>query len=118
MVSEAPLSDDTIFRILLVGLDADLPLTPADAIELVELLVKRAAAAYTEGYETLTVNRLDIVEILLHCSRYKVPETIKFAENYLPPLLALSVQYSKVISILLILSAHNPTTIGANLSRS
>lgn len=43
LCSEVPLLEDTLMRILVIGLSRDLPLGPADAMELADHLVKRAA---------------------------------------------------------------------------
>lgn len=44
-----PILEDTLMRILVIGLSRDLPLGPADAMELADHLVKRAAAVQAEG---------------------------------------------------------------------
>ncbi|MEQ2170500.1 hypothetical protein GOODEAATRI_000820 [Goodea atripinnis] len=49
LCSEVPLLEDTLMRILVIGLSRDLPLGPADAMELADHLVKRAAAVQSDG---------------------------------------------------------------------
>lgn len=49
LCSEVPLLEDTLMRILVIGLSRDLPLGPADAMELADHLVKRAAGAQSDG---------------------------------------------------------------------
>ena len=49
LCSEVPLLEDTLMRILVIGLSRDLPLGPADAMELADHLVKRAAGVQSEG---------------------------------------------------------------------
>lgn len=44
-----PLLEDTLMRILVIGLSRDLPLGPADAMELADHLVKRAAGVQSDG---------------------------------------------------------------------
>lgn len=41
-------------RILVIGLSRDLPLGPADAMELADHLVKRAAGVHSDGERTAT----------------------------------------------------------------
>ncbi len=41
--------EDTLMRMLLIGLSRELPLSPADAIELVDQLIRRAAPLYLGG---------------------------------------------------------------------
>lgn len=49
LCSEVPLLEDTLMRILVIGLSRELPLGPADAMELADHLVKRAAAVQADG---------------------------------------------------------------------
>lgn len=52
LCSEVPLLEDTLMRILVIGLSRDLPLGPADAMELADHLVKRAAGVQSDGSES------------------------------------------------------------------
>lgn len=54
LCSEVPLLEDTLMRILVIGLSRDLPLGPADAMELADHLVKRAAGVHSDGEPTAT----------------------------------------------------------------
>ena len=49
IASETPVLEDTLMRILVIGLSQDFPLSPPDAVELVDQLVKRAATLNNEG---------------------------------------------------------------------
>lgn len=49
LCSEVPILEDTLMRILVIGLSRELPLGPADALELADHLVKRAAAVQADG---------------------------------------------------------------------
>ena len=49
LCSEVPLLEDTLMRILVIGLSRELPLGPADAMELADHLVKRAAGVQSDG---------------------------------------------------------------------
>ena len=41
--------EDTLMRILVIGLARELPLSPADAMDIADKLVARAANAHTNG---------------------------------------------------------------------
>uniref|UniRef100_A0A7M4FIM5 Integrator complex subunit 1 n=1 Tax=Crocodylus porosus TaxID=8502 RepID=A0A7M4FIM5_CROPO len=56
LCSEVPILEDTLMRILVIGLSRDLPLGPADAMELADHLVKRAAAVQADGRIGVYVN--------------------------------------------------------------
>ena len=49
MVCEAPVLEDTLMRVMLIGLTRELPLTANDCMDIVDQLVKRAAGLYYEG---------------------------------------------------------------------
>lgn len=43
-------------RVLVIGLTRELPLSPADAMDIADMLVARAANAHTEGMYVCTAN--------------------------------------------------------------
>lgn len=49
LVSDVPILEDTLIRILLMGLNRDFHLSAPDVIELTDILVRRAAHLYAEG---------------------------------------------------------------------
>ena len=49
LMGEACLKEDTLMRVLVVGLKRELPLSPADALDIADKLVARAANAHTDG---------------------------------------------------------------------
>ena len=49
MMTEAFLEEDTLMRVLVIGLTRELPLSPADALDIADKLVARAANAHMEG---------------------------------------------------------------------
>ena len=49
MMGEACLKEDTLMRVLVIGLTRELPLSPTDALDIADVLVARAANAHTEG---------------------------------------------------------------------
>lgn len=46
---EACLKEDTLMRVLVIGLTRELPLSPVDALDIADKLVARAANAHSEG---------------------------------------------------------------------
>jgi len=49
LVAEVPVHEDTLFWILTLGITRDLHLSTPDIIDLVDILVKRAALLQTDG---------------------------------------------------------------------
>lgn len=107
LCSEVPLLEDTLMRILVIGLSRDLPLGPADAMELADHLVKRAAGAQSDGnaypfvhtskhfifltlsdlelalfvrlidLDVLHVERIQLIDAVLNLCTYHHPENIQ-----------------------------------------
>ncbi|KAK2116548.1 Integrator complex subunit 1 [Saguinus oedipus] len=80
LCSEVPILEDTLMRILVIGLSRELPLGPADAMELADHLVKRAAAVQADDVEVLKVGRTQLIDAVLNLCTYHHPENIQ-----LPP---------------------------------
>ncbi|XP_061404832.1 integrator complex subunit 1 [Lethenteron reissneri] len=118
LCSEVPLLEDTLMRILVMGLSRDLPLGPADAMELADHLVKRAAGVQAEGappcahMDVLRVDRIQLLEAVLNLATYHYPENIHLPAGYTPPTLAISNLYWKAWLLLLVVMAFNPQNIG------
>ncbi|RVE69742.1 hypothetical protein OJAV_G00080860 [Oryzias javanicus] len=77
LCSEVPLLEDTLMRILVIGLSRDLPLGPADAMELADHLVKRAAGVHSDDLEVLRVERIQLIDAVLNLCTYHHPENIQ-----------------------------------------
>ncbi|XP_002435477.4 integrator complex subunit 1 [Ixodes scapularis] len=113
LASDVPVLEDTLFRILVIGMSKEHPLNPSDALELVEQLVRRASAIYKEdSHPVLVVERTDLIEIIFHLCAYHHPENITLPSGYTPPNLAIADYYWKAWIMLLIVVAHNPSTFG------
>ncbi|XP_027898204.1 integrator complex subunit 1 isoform X1 [Xiphophorus couchianus] len=112
LCSEVPLLEDTLMRILVIGLSRDLPLGPADAMELADHLVKRAAAVQSDDLEVLRVERIQLIDAVLNLCTYHHPENIQLPAGYQPPNLAISTLYWKAWLLLLVVAAFNPQKIG------
>lgn len=113
IVSEIPLHQDSLMAIICIGLTKEIPFPVPDAMEIVEQVVKRAAGFRFIDFPTLLVDKADIIQYLFNMAEYHYPEKIALPVGYEPPKLAISILYWKVWNILLMLSAHNPSTIGS-----
>ncbi|KAL3185664.1 hypothetical protein MRX96_028572 [Rhipicephalus microplus] len=111
--SDVPALEDTLIRILIIGMSKEHPLNPSDALELVDQLIRRAAAIYKEdSHPVLVVERTELIEIIFHLCAYHHPENITLPAGYTPPNLAIADYYWKAWIMLLIVVAHNPSTFG------
>jgi len=68
MMVEACLKEDTLMRVLVIGLTRELPLSPADAMDIADMLVARAANAHTDGKYSLSL--FYMIVIGNNCYRY------------------------------------------------
>lgn len=112
LCSEVPILEDTLMRVLVIGLSRELPLGPADAMELADHLVKRAAAVQADDVEVLKVERVQLIDAVLNLCTYHHPENIQLPPGYQPPNLAISTLYWKAWPLLLVVAAFNPDNIG------
>ncbi|KAL3270064.1 hypothetical protein HHI36_009122 [Cryptolaemus montrouzieri] len=112
LASEVPLLQGTLLRVLLIGISKENVVHPNEALDITEQLIKRAANLPQDLDPPLSVDKLEIFDIFFSLCSYNYPENIVLPVGYVPPNLAISVLYWKVWLILLILAAHNPTTIG------
>lgn len=113
LASDVPALEDTLIRILIIGMSKEHPLNPSDALELVDQLIRRAAAIYKEDlHPVLVVERTELIEIIFHLCAYHHPENITLPAGYTPPNLAIADYYWKAWIMLLIVVAHNPSTFG------
>lgn len=113
LISDVPLLQNTLLRLLLIGFSKENGITHSETLDLVDQLIRRAAANSTESFPTLQADKLDIIELIFNLCIYQPPGTINIPSNYVPPTLAISNLYWKGWIMLLILAAHNPSTIGA-----
>ncbi|XP_023378142.1 integrator complex subunit 1 [Pteropus vampyrus] len=84
LCSEVPILEDTLMRILVIGLSRELPLGPADAMELADHLVKRAAAVQADDVEVLRVERVQLLDAVLNLCTYHHPENIQLPPGQAP----------------------------------
>lgn len=76
LVCEVPLLEDTLVRLAVMGLHKDLPLTPTEAIDITEQLIRRAAHSYVEGLTVLRCEKTDIFDLLFSLCIYHYPDNI------------------------------------------
>lgn len=113
MVAEIPVQQDSILYIILIGIKKENPFKVTDAMDVLEQIIRRAAGLRIAEYPPLLADNLDIIDFLFTMAEYHHPENIALPVGYEPPKLVISLLYWKAWNILLMLSAHNPTTFGA-----
>uniref|UniRef100_A0AAG5DFM4 DUF3677 domain-containing protein n=1 Tax=Anopheles atroparvus TaxID=41427 RepID=A0AAG5DFM4_ANOAO len=113
MVSEIPLQEHLMLCILLIGIEKEIPFSIQDTMEITEQLVRRAGSLRHIDYPPLEITDLKIIELLFKMSEYHHPDNIVLPANYEPPNLAISSLYWKTWIILLLISAHNPSSFGS-----
>ncbi|GFN78406.1 integrator complex subunit 1, partial [Plakobranchus ocellatus] len=114
LASESPVMEDTLMRLLVIGLLPDLPLSAPEAVELVDQLVCRAASLIQDlGMgDVLHLEQLEFIDALLKLCVYKHPESIPLPVGYTPPNLAITVLMWKAWLTLLVITAYNPSVFG------
>lgn len=113
LASEVPLLQATLVRILLIGISKEHPVGPNEIVEICDQLIRRAANLPQDCLPPLVMDNIEIVDFFFNLCSYNYPENIGLPAGYVPPKLAISALYWKTWLILLILAAHNPTTIGS-----
>lgn len=113
LVSEVPLHQDTIVYLSLIGATKEIPVKIPDAMEIIEQVIRRSASLRIVDYPSLYADKKEIIDFLFTMAEYHHPENIKLPNEYEPPKLAIGTLYWKAWNILLMLSAHNPSTFGA-----
>ncbi|XP_003746940.2 integrator complex subunit 1 [Galendromus occidentalis] len=113
IASEVPVMEDTLLRMLFVGMSKDHPPTAAETIDLFDQLIRRAGVVYRDdGPAVLHVERLEIFDIIFSLCAYRRPEMYTLPEGYTPPTVAVADMYWRAMIIMIIVIAHNPSTCG------
>lgn len=110
--TDVPVLEDTILRLAVIGSSSNHPLVPADALELIGKLVRRAGLLGRPDFNPIPVERTEFIDALLSLSQYHHPENIKLPSEYVPPSLAISVLFWSVWQTLLAVCSFNPNSIG------
>ncbi|EDW09794.1 integrator complex subunit 1 [Drosophila mojavensis] len=113
IISETPIHEETLLRIILIGITKDIPFSIANTFDILLLVIKRVSGMKATDFPAVQANKFDIIDFLFSMSEYHHPENIQLPEDYEPPKLAIIAFYWKAWLILLMISAHNPSTFGA-----
>lgn len=113
LVAEIPVQQESILCIILIGITKEIPFKVPETMEVLEQVIRRSAGLRISEYPPLHADNKDIIDFLFTMAEYHHPENIALPVGYEPPKLAISSLYWKAWNILLMLSAHNPTTFGA-----
>lgn len=105
---EAPLPQNTLLRVIFIGLSKDIPVSPAEVFELVEQLVRRACALPAEE-NPLQVDKLEIADYIFQLCQFNPPDNITLPAGYTPPALGITSLYWRGWLLLTMLAAHNPS---------
>lgn len=82
-------------------------------LDLADSLIRRSAMSSSDIFPLLQIGNVEIIELIFSLCAYQPPPNINIPVNYAAPSLAISNLYWKSWIILLILAAHNPSTIGS-----
>uniref|UniRef100_A0A915IFF1 DUF3677 domain-containing protein n=1 Tax=Romanomermis culicivorax TaxID=13658 RepID=A0A915IFF1_ROMCU len=122
IIQESPVNEEILYKICLVGALPNLSLHFSQAIDLVDQMIKKVAAACSDGKffffdspSSIKITKLELIELLFSCCTYKVPDLSSLPTGYVAPSLAVTTWYWRVIVILLIFGAHNIETVGKML---
>lgn len=113
IISETPIHEETLLRIILIGITKDIPFSIANTFDILLLVIKRVSGMKATDFPAVQANKFDIIDFLFSMSEYHHPENIRLPSDYEPPKLAIVAFYWKAWLILLMISAHNPSTFGA-----
>ncbi|KAH8413865.1 hypothetical protein KR222_010620 [Zaprionus bogoriensis] len=113
IISETPIHEETLLRIILIGITKDIPFSIANTFDILLLVIKRVSGMKATDFPAVQANKFDIIDFLFSMSEYHHPENIRLPTDYEPPKLAIVAFYWKAWLILLMISAHNPSTFGA-----
>ncbi|CAK1583934.1 unnamed protein product [Parnassius mnemosyne] len=104
---ETPLPQNTLLRLIFIGLSKDIPVSPAEVFELIEQLVRRACALPAEDMP-LQVDKLEIADYIFQLCQFHPPDNITLPAGYSAPALAITGLYWRGWLLLAMLAAHNP----------
>ncbi|CAH0728666.1 unnamed protein product, partial [Brenthis ino] len=107
LCAEAPLPQNTLLRLIFIGLSEDIPVTATEVFELIEQLVRRACALPPDE-QPLQVDKLEIAEYIFQLCQFHPPDNITLPAGYTPPALAITSLYWRGWMLLTMLAAHNP----------
>lgn len=112
LTSEIPVKQETLTRLLMIAVMKDQWIKTQDLIELVDKLIKRAAALYSDDLEVLHIDDTKVVELIFNLCPYIPPENSPLPQGYRAPKTAIANLYWKSWIMLLLITAHNPAVFG------
>uniref|UniRef100_H2XNV6 Uncharacterized protein n=1 Tax=Ciona intestinalis TaxID=7719 RepID=H2XNV6_CIOIN len=112
MCHDCSVLEGSILRLAAIGLSTDHPLVPAEALDMIGQLVRRAGSIARPDFNSLITERSDVIDTILALCHYHHPGNIRLPEDYTPPSLAISQLYWSALQTLLIILAFNPSTVG------
>ncbi|XP_063539018.1 integrator complex subunit 1 [Cydia strobilella] len=104
---ETPLPQNTLLRVIFIGLAKEIPVGPAETFELVEQLVRRACALPPDD-TPLPVDKLELADYVFQLCQFTPPDNITLPPGYTAPPLAITSLYWRGWILLVMLAAHNP----------
>ncbi|KAI8424722.1 hypothetical protein MSG28_006676 [Choristoneura fumiferana] len=104
---ETPLPQNTLLRVIFIGLAKEIPVGPAETFELVEQLVRRACALPPDD-APLPVDKLELADYVFQLCQFTPPDNITLPPGYTAPPLAITSLYWRGWILLTMLAAHNP----------
>ncbi|EDO38544.1 predicted protein, partial [Nematostella vectensis] len=112
LASDVPVQEDTLMRVVIIGLSAELPVTAPEALDIADRLTRRAASLKSGTHLKAHVNRLELLDAVLNLCAYHYPNEIQLPAGYVPPKLAIANLYWKAWTLLAIVASLNPSSIG------
>ena len=112
LTAEIPVKQETLTRLLMMAVMKDQWIKPQDLIELVDKIIKRAAALHSDELEVLHIDDTKVVELIFNLCPYIPPENSPLPQGYRPPKTAIANLYWKSWIMLLLITAHNPSVFG------
>ncbi|XP_050664599.1 integrator complex subunit 1 [Leptidea sinapis] len=109
---EAPLPQNTLLRLIFIGISKDTPVSGAEVFELLEQLVRRASALPPDDSPLgpLHLDKLEMPDYIFQLCQFHPPDNIALPPGYSPPALAITSLYWRGWLVLTMLAAHNPHT--------
>jgi integrator complex subunit 1 len=92
LASEVPILQNTLLRLNIIGMSKEHPISCADLLDIVERVVRRAAAIASEQLNPIQMDKTDLLDVIFDRCSYNISLPV----GYSPPRLAISSLYWKV----------------------
>ncbi|EDW53911.1 GM18293 [Drosophila sechellia] len=77
IISETPIHEETLLRIILIGITKDIPFSIANTFDVLLLVIKRVSGMKATNIPAVQANKFDIIDFLFSMSEYHHPENIR-----------------------------------------